>query len=639
MEFGLLGPVELTGEAPGVGHAPRAAKLRVVLAALLMRAGEVVSAGTLIDELWPTDPPRTATTTLQVYVSQLRKVLRAADPDHGPGTLLTRPPGYTLQLGRARLDVTEFERLHARGRAAEAAGDPAGAAEHHRRALALWRGPLAADTPHGPLLEAAAVRLAETRAAALDARLRAELALGRHHELVAELGELAAGQPLREELHGQLMLALYRCGRQAEALEAYARLRRTLVADLAIEPGPHLQHLHHRILTADPTLLDAAPTEAAARHATGGKAQNNRPPTPKPRAALRPEPAPQHAGRPTRQSPSGPGKAAERQHPSGAARRPAEAVPYAAKPDVDAATRPTTPHATPQDGYDLPWWATDPEPPAPAARAGGLPRPQDGTAWPGLGPWRAAEPGTAALVGAVSEAYAAGLWSSVVRLADALTAPVEAGAAWPEWARTHTLALDAARRSGDRDAEARMLRSLGDLAWQQGRPATARTHYEQALLTAHHCGAYEEHGRALAALADLHLDEGSHARARELLDQALAQCPGPGRARFDALRATALLALEEGDTEASARCFEQARQVARALGEQRLEAYARRAARAAAEGSTRHREVRPGIWRLREPARHLTPTARQPHSGPGISSPHGTRPQPVGPEQSSPRGA
>ncbi len=216
-----------------------------------------------------------------------------------------------------------------------------------------------------------------------------------------------------------------------------------------------------------------------------------------------------------------------------------------------------------------------------------------------MGPWRAAEPGTTALVGAVAEAYAAGLWASVVRLADALTAPVEAGAAWPEWARTHTLALDAARRCGDRPAEARMLRSLGDLAWQQGRPATARTHYEQALLTAHHCGAYEEHGRALAALADLHLDEGAHAQARELLDQALAQCPGPGRARFDALRATALLALDEGDHATSARCFEQARQVARVLGEQRLEAYARRAGRAVAEGGGRHREVRPGVWRLR----------------------------------------
>ncbi|MEW2417700.1 BTAD domain-containing putative transcriptional regulator [Streptomyces sp. NPDC046866] len=550
MEFGLLGPVELTGEAPGVSHAPRAAKLRVVLAALLMRAGEVVSAGTLIDELWPTDPPRTATTTLQVYVSQLRKVLRAADPDHGPGTLLTRPPGYTLQLGQGRLDVTEFERLHARGRAAEAAGDHARAAGLHRRALGLWRGPLAADTPHGPLLEAAAVRLAETRAAALDARLRAELALGRHHELVGELGELAAEQPLREELHGQLMLALYRCGRQAEALEAYARLRRTLVTDLAIEPGPPLQHLHHRILTADPALLAVAPTETL--------------PSP---AETAPEPAPR----------TGP------EHLT----RASDTLPRAV---LAAGPAPAA--------HDLPGWATAAGPAEPA------PAPYPAPAWAGLGPWRAAEPGTAALVGAVAEAYAAGLWPSVVRLADALTAPVEAGAAWPEWARTHTLALDAARRSGDRPAEARMLRSLGDLAWQQGRSATARTHYEQALLTAHHCGAYEEHGRALASLADLHLDEGSHARARELLDQALAQCPGPGRARFDALRATALLALDEGDAETSARCFEQARQVARTLGEQRLEAYARRAGRAAAEGGGPHREVRPGVWRLRIPQPH-----------------------------------
>ncbi|MER7764246.1 BTAD domain-containing putative transcriptional regulator [Streptomyces sp. NPDC097619] len=249
---------------------PRAAKVRVVLATLLVRVNEVVSVDSLIDELWGEQPPRTAMTTLQVYISQLRKVLRDADPERGGEVLQTRSPGYLLRLDPDRLDLSVFEGLHARGREALAAGDHAGAAELQRQALALWRGPLLSDTPHGSLLDSMAVRLSEVRTAALEQRVRAELFLGRHQELLGELRSLTAELPMHEEFHAHLMVALYRTGRQADALRTFAKLRRTLVDDLAIEPGRQLQQLHSRILTGDPALL--RPSAAAGRPAAAPRA-------------------------------------------------------------------------------------------------------------------------------------------------------------------------------------------------------------------------------------------------------------------------------------------------------------------------------------------------------------------------------
>ncbi|MFD9304952.1 BTAD domain-containing putative transcriptional regulator [Streptomyces sp. NPDC060048] len=234
---------------------PRAAKVRVVLATLLVRVNEVVSVDSLIDELWGEQPPRTAMTTLQVYISQLRKMLRDADPQQGGELLLTRSPGYLFRLDPGQLDLTVFEDLHARGREALAAGDHAGAADLQRRALALWRGPLLSDTPHGSLLDSMAVRLTEVRTAALEQRVRAELHLGHHQELLGELRALTAELPMHEEFHAHLMVALYRTGRQADALGTFTKLRRTLVDDLAIEPGRQIQQLHSRILTGDPSLL------------------------------------------------------------------------------------------------------------------------------------------------------------------------------------------------------------------------------------------------------------------------------------------------------------------------------------------------------------------------------------------------
>ncbi|MEC4574192.1 AfsR/SARP family transcriptional regulator [Streptomyces virginiae] len=275
MRFGILGPLEVTGAAaPTDGgrepsYAPQAAKLRVVLGTLLIRANEVVSVESLIDELWPDAPPRTATTTLQVYVSHLRKTLQSADPEGGREALVTRRPGYLLRVGADAVDALAFEDLSRRGHQALQASDFAAAADLQRRALALWRGPLLSDTPHGPVLEGAAVRLAEARTTALDERIRAELHLGLHRELVAELQELVAEHRMHEEFHTHLMVALYRCGRQAEALRVFTALRQTLVEELGIEPGPASTRLQRRILEGDPALTRAGGRAAGPGAVTG----------------------------------------------------------------------------------------------------------------------------------------------------------------------------------------------------------------------------------------------------------------------------------------------------------------------------------------------------------------------------------
>ena len=259
VRFGVLGPMEVF--APGAGDlpvTPQAPKIRVVLGALLVRANDLVSAEALIDELWGDSPPRTATTTLQVYVSQLRKLLHRADPEHGRASLVTRRPGYLLRVAPGQLDLTEFEELHAGAGAAMERGDFAAAAQLERRALALWRGPLLCDTPHGTLLGSAAVRLADLRITAIERRVRADLGLGRHGDLVPELQELATQFPMREVIHELLMVALYRAGRQADALRAFERIRRTLGQELNITPGPRLQRLHRRVRAGDPALLHPA---------------------------------------------------------------------------------------------------------------------------------------------------------------------------------------------------------------------------------------------------------------------------------------------------------------------------------------------------------------------------------------------
>jgi DNA-binding SARP family transcriptional activator len=222
-------------------------KQRAVLAALLLHRGEIVSTDRMIDELWGERPPASAAKTVQVYISNLRKAL-------GDGVLVTRGRGYVLEAEHGQLDVDRFETLVTEGRDALRAGDARLARDRLRQALALWRGPALADFAYEPFAQGEAARLEEERPAALEDRIDADLALGRHAELVGELDALVREHPLRERLHGQLMLALYRSGRQADALERYQRARRERIDELGIEPGRELQELERAILAQDPEL-------------------------------------------------------------------------------------------------------------------------------------------------------------------------------------------------------------------------------------------------------------------------------------------------------------------------------------------------------------------------------------------------
>jgi branched-chain amino acid transport system substrate-binding protein len=224
------------------------AKQRSLLAILLLHAGETVSGDRLVDELWDDAPPEDAATALQQHVSRLRKLL---EPH---AVVVTRPPGYAIELADDQLDLRRFERLRDDGRRLVDDGRPAEAAEALGGALALWRGRPLADLENERFAGEAIQRLDEAWIEAVELRVEADLALGRHAALVAELRTLVRRHPLREQLRGQLMLALYRAGRQAEALEAYSHARRTLADELGLEPGPELRRLQQAILDQDPSL-------------------------------------------------------------------------------------------------------------------------------------------------------------------------------------------------------------------------------------------------------------------------------------------------------------------------------------------------------------------------------------------------
>jgi DNA-binding SARP family transcriptional activator len=248
MEFRILGPLEVLDEGRPVPI--RGAKERALLTILLLHANEPVTVDRLIEELWGDAPPPTARKSLQVRVATLRRA-------HPEGVLSTRGESYAIRLAGDQLDLHLFERLVSDGRQALADGDPRSAAAILREALALWRGPPLADFAHESFAEPAIARLEELRLAALELRIEAELALGLHERLVGELKELVAMHPFRERLRGQLMLALYRDGRQAEALELYQRTRDTFVEELGIEPGPALQELQRAVLRHDAALAPA----------------------------------------------------------------------------------------------------------------------------------------------------------------------------------------------------------------------------------------------------------------------------------------------------------------------------------------------------------------------------------------------
>jgi DNA-binding SARP family transcriptional activator len=247
VEFRILGPLEVWHDGRAVTLT--GARQRALLAILLLHAGEVVASDRLMDGLWGERPPAAGHTALRVRVSQLRRAL-------GPGgeLLVTQPPGYALRIEPGQLDLSRFEQMVGDGERALGAGDPERAVDLLVEALGLWRGTPLADLPYAPFAQAPVVRLEELRLAALELRVDAELALGHHRRLVAELQELVAEHPLRERLWGQLMLALYHDGRQADALAAYGAARTRLVEEIGIEPGRPLQDLQRRILAQDPTL-------------------------------------------------------------------------------------------------------------------------------------------------------------------------------------------------------------------------------------------------------------------------------------------------------------------------------------------------------------------------------------------------
>src|SRR5215203_1723464 len=244
LEFRILGAfeVERDGESVAIeGHRQRA-----LLAALLVRANEIASTDRLIDDLWGGDAPRTAATSLQNAISRVRKALCA-------DVLLTRPPGYVLLTNPDAVDASRFEQLLAAARSAA----PDDRVEKLNGALALWRGDPLAEFAYAPFAQVEIRRLEELRLITLEERIDADIERGRHSELIGELEGLVSANPLRERLRTQLMLALYRAGRQVEALQVYQDARRTLSEELGIDPGPALRQLHGSILRHEPGLEPA----------------------------------------------------------------------------------------------------------------------------------------------------------------------------------------------------------------------------------------------------------------------------------------------------------------------------------------------------------------------------------------------
>ena len=267
MDIDVLGGLEVREN--GVSVTPTAPKPRQVLAMLALHADQVVSVAALTEELWGGNPPRSARTTLQTYILQLREMISSALMSGAAGDgsrtakhiLATLPGGYQLNTFGGSSDVREFERLANLGYRSLDAGDFTAAARQLRDALALWGSSALADVHTGPQLEMQRKRLEEIRLCALDQRIETDLRLGRHRELLGELTVLVSRYRTHENLHSQLMLALYRSGRRSEALEVYQRLRQALVRELSLEPSAALRRMQRSILMAGPEL---APTGTSA---------------------------------------------------------------------------------------------------------------------------------------------------------------------------------------------------------------------------------------------------------------------------------------------------------------------------------------------------------------------------------------
>ncbi|RAJ39634.1 DNA-binding SARP family transcriptional activator [Kitasatospora sp. SolWspMP-SS2h] len=281
MEITVLGRFGATEN--GLSVVPAAAKPRAVLALLALHQGSTVPSGTLMSEIWGEAPPRSADNTLQGYVVRLRRLIGAAWSGSAPGApdpkwlLQTRPGGYSLDLAGGDIDMLRMQRLAASGYRAADGGDDARASALFAQALALWSGPALSDTRTGVRLTAEALRLENVRLSLLERRIAADMRLGRHHELIVELGALCAEFPLHEGLHAQLMRALHRTGGRWRALEVYQRLRTALIDQLGLDPCAEVRAAHQAVLESE------APAAAPARtpHPAGR-------PTPYPAGRLAP---------------------------------------------------------------------------------------------------------------------------------------------------------------------------------------------------------------------------------------------------------------------------------------------------------------------------------------------------------------
>ena len=267
MDFRILGPLEVLDEGGAI--ALGGSKQRALLALLLLHVNETLSTDRLIDELWGERPPANAAKTVQMQIVRLRKALAGQAGDGPADVVVTRERGYELRLDPERVDSHRFERLVAEGRSELAGGHPQLAVSALERALSLWRGQPLAELAYEPFAQREIARLDDLRVAALEQLIEAKLALGAHAEVMGQLEVLIAEHPYRERLRAQLMLALYRSERQADALQAYQSARRTLVEELGIEPGERLRELERAILAQDPALAaplgrddeDAAPRD------------------------------------------------------------------------------------------------------------------------------------------------------------------------------------------------------------------------------------------------------------------------------------------------------------------------------------------------------------------------------------------
>ena len=261
MDFRILGSLQVLDEGHVVSLG--GSKQRALLAVLLLHANETLSTDRLIEELWGEHPPATAAKTVQVHVSRLRKALAARAGSGSEDVVVTREHGYELALDPERLDAHRFEQLVGQGRTDLAAGRPQRAASALEEALSLWRGRPLDDLAYEPFAQREIARLDDLQVAALEELIEAKLALGRHREVMGQLEGLIADHPYRERLRAQLMLALYRCDRQADALQAYQDARATLVEELGIEPAARLRELEQAILGQDPALAFRVPADAA----------------------------------------------------------------------------------------------------------------------------------------------------------------------------------------------------------------------------------------------------------------------------------------------------------------------------------------------------------------------------------------